>query len=455
MNRSTLWGLGIVGLLSLTWSFASGGPTAPAGEEKPPAPAVHKVERGTLTPCGALEGVLGAPERVGVYLRFEQFGGPLIVVEAVPAGRAVRKGDVLIRFESRDHAEAMRGATEALDHAEAGLAATKAERELLDRQQKEQRKATDLALWQAEREYDAWMKHECASNLKSAELGVKSSEHSLADQKEELAQLESMYRKSELAGETKEIVLDRARRSVMMAEEYLKLARTSETVTKTYENPDKTKSLTETLDQRRQASALEATEAALARDRKDRELLKADQEARDAREAVQKLKRDQERLVVTAPCAGILVHDGVLAHAGPEAIRWCADGATVRVTPAAWPEKDFGGKIRWVSAAPSAGGDPASPKYEVRVTLEAEKEMLRLGMPCRLRVEGAAIREALWVPKTAVASKDGKSYVKVSAAGKTTSREVTCGPSNETQVQIVKGLQGGEEVVVPEVDGAE
>jgi hypothetical protein len=50
--------------------------------------------------------------------------------------------------------------------------------------------------------------------LKNAELSVRSMENFVSNQREELQQLEQMYEGTELDTETKEIVLERARRSL-------------------------------------------------------------------------------------------------------------------------------------------------------------------------------------------------------------------------------------------------
>src|SRR5207253_10024196 len=66
--------------------------------------------------------------------------------------------------------------------------------------------------------------------LKVAGLDVQGREQGVENQREELSQLEKMYKGTQLATDTKEIVVERARRALEMAEQWLAIARQDQSV---------------------------------------------------------------------------------------------------------------------------------------------------------------------------------------------------------------------------------
>ncbi|HHO76878.1 MAG TPA: efflux RND transporter periplasmic adaptor subunit [Deltaproteobacteria bacterium] len=111
----------------------------------------------------------------------------------------------------------------------------------------------------------------------------------------------------------------------------------------------------------------------------------------------------------------------------------------------AFPEKTFAGDICVVS--PTI--DPASRTGEIEIHLENNERLLRSGMFARLRLyldtfAGIAVaRDALQkTPGT------GSYYVFVVKGGKVTLRNIEIGISFENTIEITKGLENGEEVVV-------
>ena len=65
-----------------------------------------------------------------------------------------------------------------------------------------------------------FLEWEKAMRLQEADLRLQGSKDNLADQEEELAQLEKMYKSDDLTEETEEIVLKRQRRAVILAHYY-------------------------------------------------------------------------------------------------------------------------------------------------------------------------------------------------------------------------------------------
>lgn len=136
--------------------------------------------------------------------------------------------------------------------------------------------------------------------------------------------------------------------------------------------------------------------------------------------------------------------------------------ATLRVD--ALPDKEYKGKV--VKVGSSGFTRPQQPDvtfFKVEILLDQGDEALRPGMSVRAEIDTRAVAKVPAVPIQAVVNrpppgKDGKAasgnkddeipvVFVVAADGKVEQREVETGISDETHVQILKGLTGSEKVV--------
>ncbi|MCX2958594.1 MAG: macrolide transporter subunit MacA, partial [Serratia symbiotica] len=76
--------------------------------------------------------------------------------------------------------------------------------------------------------------------------------------------------------------------------------------------------------------------------------------------------------------------------------------------------------------------------------------MLRLQMTAQVHIQLAGVRQAQVIPLTALGDQiaDNRYPVSVLKQGKEEKREVTIGLRNDIDVQILSGLQLGEEVII-------
>ena len=92
--------------------------------------------------------------------------------------------------------------------------------------------------------------------------------------------------------------------------------------------------------------------------------------------------------------------------------------------------------------------NPETRTARIRVVLENSGGLLKPGMYATLIIRGAAGREAVVVPRTAVLTTGERSIVFVrDAAGRFSPREVIVGASGADQVEVLRGLAVGETVV--------
>src|SRR5690606_30596542 len=90
----------------------------------------------------------------------------------------------------------------------------------------------------ARREYEQYTDVDRERMVKQLELRMKSSEQQVENIREELAQLEKMYKSDDLTEETEEIVLKRQRNQLEQAEFFLESSRTSYERAKEYDLPE-------------------------------------------------------------------------------------------------------------------------------------------------------------------------------------------------------------------------
>ena len=92
--------------------------------------------------------------------------------------------------------------------------------------------------------------------------------------------------------------------------------------------------------------------------------------------------------------------------------------------------------------------DPATGTYAVEIWLENPTDELREGMLATVRLPYAASEQSLVVPGSAVFRRDGRMQVYVVEGATARLRAIEAGRIDSTQVEIVGGLNPGEQVVI-------
>lgn len=119
-----------------------------------------------------------------------------------------------------------------------------------------------------------------------------------------------------------------------------------------------------------------------------------------------------------------------------------------QITVAAYPGEQFPGTV--ASISPTA--DARSRTFAVRVYPNDPQGRLRDGMFAQVGLQTPA-RQASLVPVQAVVNRSGRNIVfVVGQDGRVQAREVTLGINNGQQIEVLTGLQVGEEVAVSALD---
>ena len=197
-----------------------------------------------------------------------------------------------------------------------------------------------------------------------------------------------------------------------------------------------------------------------------KELLAAKQE--HATEALEKQRSD---MILRAPRSGIIAYRnaevGAMAAAGTKAFTLVDNGhinvdCTIGENDAAILQagmevnvtidalgKDFLGKIIFVSPAM----DEDSKSYRVRVSLDNPDNTVKSGLFAHTAVDIQQRPQTIFVPQSAVLTRNGEQYVFVLREDGTVERRVVkIGLLNDVSEEILEGLTEGEKVVLTNQD---
>ncbi|QDT00320.1 HlyD family efflux transporter periplasmic adaptor subunit [Adhaeretor mobilis] len=446
----------------------------------------RKVETKDLKIEITLDGIFVAEEMEEVPLRPETWSS-FKVVEAVEHGARVRKGDVLVEFDDTKFEQKL---------AEAALSQRLDELAMMEAEEEFPRleKSMELSFAQAKRsyeqqkfEYDRFKETMRPFTERSVRNNLKSSQQYLDNAREELEQLEKMYDADEITEETEEIVLRRQRHQVEMAEFYMEYSKLNHDYTLDVSIPRREESLTSELEFAdlafEQAKMLKST--SLSKKRYEMEQ-KREERARSIEEHA-KLVSDRSLLKLKAPADGIvyygpcvngrwtsvnsmktkLVEFGTVSansvvmtvvkprpmyvqtSIGEKDFPKIEKGLKTTISPVADSDLEFEGEIEEIATAPAGSNKFA---VEMEVDLEDAPEWLMPGMTCKAKLTTYEAKDAVVIPQDYVNTDDDNSKLKYVLVcededEEPVRRKVILGKKKDKEVEILKGLEEGDEIV--------
>jgi RND family efflux transporter MFP subunit len=135
----------------------------------------------------------------------------------------------------------------------------------------------------------------------------------------------------------------------------------------------------------------------------------------------------------------------VLADVFEQDIGLAKSGAKAKVMIAAYPDKPFDGKISYVY--PTLKAETRS--VQVRIELANPGQLLKPGMFAQVELAVAARNKVVTIPLSAVIDSGTRRIVLVQAGeGRFEPREVKLGARSDNYVEVLEGVQDGEQVVV-------
>jgi multidrug resistance efflux pump len=455
---------------AILWALLAAAPAASGEGEAPKPPVTAPAERADLAVVVERPARVEPAVRTPVRLELEAFSGAVTVRDVARRSGPVRKGEPIASLEGKDFARMLDDLRTQRDEAGKRLAMMREEQAMQARQSEAGLERARLASRLADQALQLHRDHESAKSIEMSDLQLKMTLDGLRDSKDELAQLERMYQGTSLQTETKDIVLDRARRGVERGEVYAKHARRDHELFRSIRHPNETRRVE---DQAKDAAlALEAADlgARLGQVRMMLYLAQAERGLRDLERRLADMEADGRAFAVASPADGYLVqrlrepgerlspgHElAEVVDLGRLRVRGTMNSAAMRFVRAgdaleAWfpsrPEVRATAVVDEVVAVGAPEGDDAA--FAFSATLQGVDASVLPGMEARL-VARQVLPGRVLVPSKAVASKEGRFTVRVMSGGAAQDRTVRVGASDGTRTEVISGLEPGEQVVVPD-----
>jgi len=462
--------------------------TSPSSASKPPT---TKVEKGPFRVEVTLSGIFEATKTTEVSIRPKAWALPLVVERGIELGTPVKKGDILVEFDHEKIDKTIQD-TE-VENTLADLALKQAEEELpiLDRSLPIDLAAAERSKVQADEDFKRFLDVDRPNSERSVQFTVKQANEYLEYSKEELKQLEKMYRSKDLTEETEEIILRRQRFQVEASEFYKKESELHRDQTLKIDLPRQEQRM-------RESAVKQAIDLAKARallplnlNQKRLALAKLKHDHTKAAEKLADLRSDREAMTVHSPADGLVYYGradrgnwtssaatGQKLHRGgmimPDEVfitvvspRPIDIRATVEekdlsaltqpndlkgvVTPTFDPERRLPARLTSVVSVPR---EPGKFEVVIAVDLGPDQTAIKPGMAASVRFIPYRKDNALTVPSTAIFEDDSAdpatSYVYVAKPdkdGKFPKRPVKICKKSGTKTEVLSGLAEGDEIL--------
>lgn len=447
----------------------------------------HTVAKGRFQVVVSLDGTFWPGRTSEIALRPELWK-VLTVVEAVPHGSTVKKGDALVKLDHRALDDEIRDEEAARKQADLAIQQLQAEIRVHEPSVPVDLAAAERAKKNSDSDLENFLQVDRDATKRRTEMQVKQMQVMVDYQKDELEQLEKMYKADDLTEETEELILKRQRNWLEMAQAYLEIVKLERDRTLQVELPRHEADLREKVG--RQTVALERSRATLplALSKLKVDLEKQKYDSAKAGDKLKKLKRDALLLTVVAPVEGIVyygsfVHgewsgassaadklkrggtlsphevfmtvvepDSLSVHApaAEKDVASLTSGMACQITPQSDSAARLRGTIAALAPVPGTNG-----KFDVLLKLSEDNPQAKLkpvaGMKCTVKTIVYDTPSVLSVPAAALVTDefdDQKHYVNlVDQEGKHARRDVTVGRRNGTSAEITSGLAEGDKIL--------
>ncbi len=458
-------------------------------EEEKKKPKPFKVKRKPLKIEVKLDGFFVADQMEEIALRPEVWTR-FKVLEAVEHGTPVKKGEVLVRFDDEKIEEEL--SDESIDQ-RIGELTLMQEEEDFPRDEKllelnfEQAKTAHEQLIE---DFEYYKNTDRPFMVRIANYRYNSAEEDLNSQREELAQLVKMYEADELTEETEAIVLRRQKFEVATAELILELQADSRDYTLNVVLPRNDESYARRLEESQLKFEQAKTQKEMGLTRGKFELEKKRDTRVDSVQRHAKLLADRGLMVLRAPTDGIAYYGRCVKGKWSEVGTLSAKlrpfgtvtpntvlmtivkqrplhvetklaeknlpdfktGLAALITPGADDDLKLPGKVSKIHAIPDAASRFA---MFLEVDLSDAPEWLVAGMTCQTTVKVYENKEALLIPTDLVQTDEEDETTKYvmlvdSEKEEPVRRDVKLGRSKKKLVEVLNGLDEGDEIVKEE-----
>lgn len=401
------------------------------------------------------------------------------IVYLVDEGARVKKGDVLVRFDTTDIDREIETETQAVEAAEASYEAARVDLEIQKTDWKNELAEAALAVEEAEKALEKYQKGELPLQERENQVRVEEAETNLARAREKLAQMPRLLEEGFVTQDR----VEQEKIAVKKAEVAYETAKSDKELFETYTRPLELQKKKAAIERAR--TQLEATRKRVeARSRQKETELATSKVSLDNRKAkLADLEQQRKKTTILAPTDGLVVYGerdrwgrGTEVQVGAQVYRHTTilnlpdlsrmevklrvhemdidhvrAGMPVTVTVEAAGSVSYPGRVtRTAELATEAGwrSDPEVKQFDVEVTLDGEDLGLKPGTTAKVEIVLQHRTDVLFVPIRAVRAVGEELFCYVRGPEGLERRVVTVGVSNDKFVEILSGLSEGEKVLV-------
>jgi multidrug efflux pump subunit AcrA (membrane-fusion protein) len=454
-------------------------------------PASAKVESGPFQIEVTAAGVFESDRMTEVSIRPKAWTMPLVVERAVELGTPVKKGDILLELDRSKIEKAIQDHEIEIGLVELALKQAQEELPVLEKNTVVDLAAAERSKAQADEDLKRLREIDRPQAERSTQFNVKRTAEYLEYSKEELRQLEKMYRSKDLTEETEEIILRRQRFQVENSEFFLKEAELQRDQALKVDLPRREERAVESATKMAIELAKARAVLPLTVNQKRLALAKLKYDHTRSAERLADLRLDRDAMVVHSPADGIVYYGrcnrghwspaamaanlrkgGIVAADEPFMTVAAPSHLSIRASidekdlSEVLQPKELNGLItpsfstllrmpgRLVSVA-TVAREPGKFEAVVSVEIGQASAAIKPGMTCSIKFVTYRSERALTVPSVAVFEDDsaGKlsNYVYLAQPGrdgKYPKRPVKSGRSSAGRTEILEGLSAGDEVLI-------
>ena len=452
-----------------------------------------RVEKGNLPVKVSLPGVFVADDKSEIKMEPSEYRGELIVTRILHEGAVVKKGDMLIEFDTDKLDEAIETAQNDATDTDVQLKKAIAEYESAKVDLESKIVAANVELSFLEKDVLAAIEKQAMEMEKKLEE-IDDAKIQLANQRVDMDTLVKIYQERKLeTSHSGEILIAREKAGIANKEKSLTFKQKQLDYFKKF---DKSKDqLKKELDVDKKKAAIAKMKINLQATVTEKKSLvdKAQRKFDTASKKLAGLKQDRDQLRVVSPRDGVLFYGqtGQELPAGlvvmtnmPDARKSLRIGGRVRthrilltvakmknlsiklsvaeddiqhlkkdlkttIYPDAFPKESFAGVLTKVDQiATKVHFSSSKRRFKVMAKCTDDATQLRAGMNCRVEIHCAGLKDILRVPVSAIFQVDDEYVCYVDKNGSAEKRIVKIGQSNPTHVEIISGLREGESVLL-------
>ena len=445
---------------------------------------LHAVDRMDFDMIIPVSGELAALRQVEVRNLLE---GRSVITELVAEGRRVQKGDVLVKFASEESTDKIKDMQDKLKTAQAEAVANEQALAIKQNERLSEIEKAELQVKLSQLALEGWTNGELVSKRQLLATAVEAATIDADRQRKRFGESESLVAKGFISRDEYE----KDRIALIQADAKVKQSALDIEVYEKFQRPQ---------DEAKKISDVEQALAERKRteQKKNSEIVKAQSDlessqfrSKTALERLAQGQRQLENTTIISPTDGLVVYASSLESGGwgrggdapppaigtelkpnelvmiiPDVSQMVAylkvsEALSGRIKPDqevtifsdASPTVPIRGNVMNVSVLAESGGwrDPNRRDYKVRVLLDDVESLgLKPSMRCKASILLGRATDVLSIPVQAVFRQGIASFVYVPDSEGFSQRQVTLGRSSEMDVEVMTGLEEGDQVLLRE-----